>query len=87
MKFVESSKLGFDIINILPAVILGRNEMTTSLDSFSSGINRYPLNVARGIENNATPLTATVHANYCAALHVLVLNPDVEGNQDFITAS
>ena len=61
--------------------------MTTSLDSFSSGTNRYPLNIARGIDNTATPLTATVHVNDCAALHVLVLNPDVKGNQDFVASA
>jgi len=87
MKFVENNQPGFDIINIFPAAILGRNEMSTSLDSFSSGTNRYPLNGARGIENNATPLTATVHVNDCAAVHVLVLNSDIKGNQDFIASA
>lgn len=87
MKFVESNKPGFDIINIMPAVVLGRNELTTSVESFASGTNRYPLNVARGIDNTVKPLTAVVHVNDVAALHVLALNPDVKGNQNFIASA
>lgn len=59
-------------------MILGRNELSTSISDFSSGTNRYAMNIALGIDAPAPMLGATVHVNDAALLHVLALDEKVK---------
>lgn len=63
MAWVSESKPGFDIINILPSVILGYNELTTSKKTMlSSGTNRLVASIVSGIPVTGTnSVGATVH--------------------------
>ena len=84
-------KPSFDIIHILPAVILGKNELATSTSDFSSGTNRYAINIARGIDAPAPMIGATVHVDDVGLLHVLALDERVRvgetGVRNFIASS
>ena len=86
-EFVEQNKPGFDIIHVLPSVILGRNELTTTLPEFDSGTNRYVINIAKGETAPAPMLGASVFVDDCAEVHVQALNSKVQGNQNFIASS
>ena len=77
-KFLAEKKPSFDVVHILPAVILGRNELATSTSDFSSGTNRYAINIALGIDAPAPMIGATVHVNDVGLLHVQALNEKVE---------
>lgn len=77
-KFLQQTKPTFDIVHILPAVILGRNELVTSTSDFSSGTNRYVMNIALGIDAPAPMIGAAVHVNDVALLHVQALNEKVK---------
>ena len=77
-KFLQQTKPTFDIVHILPAVILGRNELATSTSDFSSGTNRYAMNIALGIDASAPMIGATVHVNDVALLHVQALDEKVK---------
>ncbi|TAQ88214.1 hypothetical protein B7494_g3457 [Chlorociboria aeruginascens] len=85
-KYLNKAKPNFDVINILPAVLLGKNELVTETSGFMSGTNRYLVNMALG--NDAlTPLVGSVvFVNDCADIHVKALDPKVKGNGNFITA-
>jgi hypothetical protein len=49
IKFIAETKPGFDLINILPPVILGKNELITSSSSMATaGTNRYIINIITG---------------------------------------
>jgi hypothetical protein len=62
MTFVSQTKPGFDIINILPSVILGYNELVTSTSSMAlAGTNRFVVGIINGVSQTATPIGATVH--------------------------
>lgn len=62
MAFVSETKPGFDVINILPSVILGHNELTTSTTSMlSSGTNRLVASIVSGLDVASKPVGATVH--------------------------
>jgi hypothetical protein len=69
-KFLTATRPRFDIVHILPAVILGRNELATSTEYFKSGTNRYVLNIALGIDAAAPMLGASVHVDDVGLLHV-----------------
>jgi hypothetical protein len=62
MTFVSQTKPGFDVINILPSIILGFNELTTSTSSMASaGTNRFVVGIIDGVSQVATPIGGTVH--------------------------
>jgi hypothetical protein len=90
-KFLQTTKPSFDVIHILPAVILGRNELSTSTNDFSSGTNRYVMNIAHGIDAPAPMIGATVYVNDVGLLHVLALDEKVKvgetGVRNFIASS
>ena len=86
-KYIESTKPGFDVINILPAVILGKNELVSQTSEFQSGTNRYIVNIALGNDAPNPMLGSVVFVNDCADIHVKALDPKVKGNRNFVTAS
>jgi nucleoside-diphosphate-sugar epimerase len=90
-KFLAENNYSFDVIHILPAVILGRNELATSTTDFSSGTNRYAINIARGIDAPAPMIGATVHVDDVGLLHVLALDEKVKvghtGVRNFIASA
>jgi nucleoside-diphosphate-sugar epimerase len=81
----------FDIIHILPAVILGRNELATSTSDFTTGTNRYAVNIALGIDAPSPMIGATVHVDDVGLLHVLALDERIKtgesGVRNFITSA
>jgi nucleoside-diphosphate-sugar epimerase len=82
---MKENKPTFDVIHILPSVILGRNELSTVPSDFASGTNRYVINIALGHEAPTPMVGATVFIDDCAEIHVLALDEKVKGNQNFIT--
>jgi nucleoside-diphosphate-sugar epimerase len=90
-KFLQQTKPGFDVVHILPAVILGRNELATSTSDFSSGTNRYVMNIAFGNDAPAPMIGATVHVDDVGLLHVLALDEKVKvgetGVRNFIASA
>jgi nucleoside-diphosphate-sugar epimerase len=85
-QFIEENKPHFEIINIFPSVILGRNELSTERSDFASGTNRYVMNTVLGQDAQAPMPGATVFVNDCAEVHVLALDGKVRGNQNFIAS-
>ena len=78
-------------MHILPAVILGRNELATSTSDFSSGTNRYAMNITLGIDAPVPMIGATVHVNDAGLLHVQALSEKVKieesGVRNFIASA
>jgi hypothetical protein len=78
-------------VHILPAVILGRNELATSTSDFSSGTNRYAMNITLGIDAPVPMIGATVHVNDAGLLHVQALSEKVKieesGVRNFIASA
>jgi nucleoside-diphosphate-sugar epimerase len=84
--FIREKKPAFDIINFMPSVFLGKNELST-LSNFLIGTNRYVMNQVLGTKVPRAVPGMTVHITDLAKLHVLALNPEIEGNQDFAVSS
>lgn len=79
----------FDLINIMPSVVVGRDDLIFSSNGVSSlegGTNSFIMAPILGV--TAPPFGGTsVHNDDVALAHVLALDPAVEGNQSFITSS
>ena len=86
--FLAENKPSFDVIHILPSVIIGRNELASSPADFASGTNRHPINIARGVDAPNRIIGATVHVDDCALIHVRALDPTVvQGTGNFIASA
>jgi len=85
--WVKAEKPSFDVISILPSVILGPNQLVTSPEGYQSGTNRYVINVLEGKRVENPSLGSTVHVDDVALAHVKALSPEVEGNQDFLLST
>lgn len=86
-NFVKDRKPSFDVINILPTFVIGRDETVTEASRIAKGTNGLVMNPILGI-NRPYPLPGfTVHLDDVAIMHVLALDPKIQGNQDFLAAS
>ena len=84
--FIDMNQPSFDIINIMPSFIIGKNELA-SLSTFLKGTNRVVFGQVLGADTPNPLPGATVYLNDVAKVHVLALDPKVAGNQDFPMSS
>ena len=84
--FIDNNKPSFDLINIMPSFIIGKNELT-SLPTFLKGTNRVVFGQVLGADSPGPLPGATVYLNDVAKVHVLALDPKIAGNQDFPVSS
>lgn len=84
---MKTKKPNFDLISILPSVVLGPNPLVKSPEGYLKGTNRYIVNLLRGDHIDKPNLGATVHVDDVALAHVRALDAKVKGNQDFISST
>ena len=70
--FVRNKRPSFDIINVMPSFLIGKNELVTNLRDIEKGPNRFALAAIRGYHNQPVPGT-TVHVDDAAMVHVRAL--------------
>ena len=86
-QFVEKEKPLFDVVNIMPSMVIGRNELNTTKEEIASGTNGSVMGPLLGTKASAPVLGASVHINDVARAHIDALNPSIPGNRDFICSS
>ncbi|EME80954.1 uncharacterized protein MYCFIDRAFT_211710 [Pseudocercospora fijiensis CIRAD86] len=88
-EWVTEHKPNFDVIQVHPSFILGRDDLCKTKETFQTGTNRLVLNHALGVTDSQVPVRPptfnSVHD--CAMVHVKALDPSVAGNQSFIVSS
>ncbi|KAK5117163.1 hypothetical protein LTR85_008931 [Meristemomyces frigidus] len=87
--WVKREKPAFDVVHVHPSFIFGRDDMVDNTKSFQTGTNFIPLNLALGNADPATQKFPNTYNNVadCAKVHVLALDPKIEGNQSFVVSS
>ncbi|KAG5985010.1 hypothetical protein E4U55_002117 [Claviceps digitariae] len=86
--FVRQEKPKFNVINILPVFVLGRDEKITDADTLCRrGTNSLLLGPLLGIRQCPPLGGSSVHVNDVAEMHVRALDDTVQGNEDFIAAA
>ncbi|KAK8932695.1 hypothetical protein H634G_07019 [Metarhizium anisopliae BRIP 53293] len=85
--FVAAHKPPFDVINIMPVFVFGRDETVTEAGSIAKGTNGILIGPLLGHAGGYPLRGASVHVDDVARIHVLALDPKVPGNQDFLAAA
>lgn len=77
-------KPAFDVVNINPSFVLGRDELAESAESLlGGGTNRLVLSVALGQKRDSPLGGTTVHVEDVARAHVLALDSKIPGNTSY----
>lgn len=80
--------VAFDLINIIPGFIFGRNELAESVAELRVGsTNSILLNLLLGSKNEWPYNGNAILGTDVAKLHVLALDPKVKGNQSFVAST
>jgi nucleoside-diphosphate-sugar epimerase len=86
-EFIASVKPSFDVINIMPSFLIGKNELVTDLKDITNGTNGPALRVLLGNKAASANPSTTVYVNDVAEIEVRALNAKVAGNQNFLVSS
>lgn len=84
--FVKNEKPQFDIISLLPSVIVGKNELHTTKEEVVASVNSVILGPL--LDRKAEILLGqSVHVNDVAKAHIDSLNPSIPGNTRLMVSS
>lgn len=85
LDFVANEKPTFDVINIMPTFVVGKNELATTKEAVMSpaGSNALALVPLFGRQNPNGLASITVHVEDVAYVHIAALDPAIPGNQSF----
>ena len=82
-EFMKNKKPSFDVINIQPTYVIGRNELATDPFGVLNGSNYVGFGHVLGKSPDTPVIGGAVHLEDVAKIHVLALDPKVRGNQNF----
>ncbi|KAL7932987.1 hypothetical protein V8C35DRAFT_305969 [Trichoderma chlorosporum] len=85
-EFIAERNPSFAVNHIFPVFVLGRDDTVSTAEQIVKGTNNMLMGPLLGTERPPIP-GPSVHVDDVARLHVLALDPKVEGNQDFLAAS
>lgn len=81
--FMELEKPTFDVINIFPGWVIGRNSLAKDPTGTVTGSNSAALGHVFGHKSTRATAPIVGHVNDVARAHVLALHSGVQGNQNF----
>jgi nucleoside-diphosphate-sugar epimerase len=85
--FMASKKPTFDLVNILPSYVQGRNELVTRKEDVHNGSNDVMVDLVLGAKGDRPRKANTVFVDDVAKVEVLALDPKLAKNGDnFIAA-
>lgn len=82
--FVKNEKPGFDLISVIPGWIFGHDELATEVKALKTGSNFLLLSLLLGEKSGFAYSEFAVFGEDCAQVHILALDPNIEGNQSFL---
>jgi nucleoside-diphosphate-sugar epimerase len=86
-EFMASKKPAFDLVNILPSYVQGRNELVTRKEDVHNGSNDVMMDLVLGAKGGRPRKANTVFVDDVAKVEVLALDPKLAKNGDnFIAA-
>lgn len=86
-EFLSQHQPHFDIVQLLPSVVLGPDDWATDLESFFVGTRAMIMPVVQGKVMEAPLVGAPVFVDDVALAHVDAIKPSVPGNKDYILSS
>ncbi|PON28857.1 hypothetical protein TGAM01_v201965 [Trichoderma gamsii] len=86
-EFLSQKKPHFDIIQLLPSVVIGPDDWATDLESFFVGTRAMIMPIVQGKVMEAPLVGVPVFVDDVALAHVDAIKPSVSGNKDYILSS
>ena len=86
-NYIKNGKPEFDVINLIPSFIVGKNELVIDPEHITVGTNSTAMGAVLGKHSPMLRAGSTIHVNNTAKLHVLALDLKIKGNQDFVASS
>jgi nucleoside-diphosphate-sugar epimerase len=86
-RFIEEENPAFEIVNILPSMVTGKNELNRTPADVGKGSNGYMLGVVLDNVSQIPSIGVSVHVNDVARAHIDALNPALTGNRDYLCSS
>lgn len=86
-RFIEEEKPSFEVINILPSMVTGKNELNRTPEDVGKGSNGTTLGVLLNNKSEFPTLGVSVHVNDVARAHIDALNPAFQGNRNYLCSS
>ncbi|KAH5177984.1 hypothetical protein HBH68_184670 [Parastagonospora nodorum] len=80
----EKGNISFDVVNIFPSFVLGRDELATSPTEALKGTNLLVLGPVLGEKVDLPLVGSSVDVRDVALAHVKALDPKVPGNQGYL---
>lgn len=82
-EFIKDKKPSFEVVNMMPAYVIGKSELVTKASDFMTGTNPLVMMQILGISPPKPFAGATVHVEDVAQLHVRALDPKIPGGSSF----
>lgn len=82
-RFIAEEKPYFDVINIMPSFIIGRNNFIQSRKEYLAGSNGIALSALLGGVDESGKPGIVCHVEDVAAVHVAALRHSIVGNRNF----
>lgn len=86
-EFLAEQKPHFDIIQLLPSVVIGPDDLATGLATLQVGTRAMVLPIFQGAKIDMPLVGTPVLADDVARAHVDAIKPSVPGNKDYILSS
>ncbi|EEU34487.1 uncharacterized protein NECHADRAFT_102239 [Fusarium vanettenii 77-13-4] len=86
-RFIEEAKPTFDIVNILPSMVIGKNELNRRREEVASGSNATAMGVLLTTTSDMPALGVSVHVDDVAKAHLDALNPALIGHRNYLCSS
>ncbi|KZL78347.1 nad dependent epimerase dehydratase [Colletotrichum incanum] len=86
-RFIKDENPSFDVVNILPSMVIGRNELNTKKEEVAGGTNKNVMGPLLGERLPMPVLGVSVHVDDVAKAHIDALSPAIPGNRNFICSS
>jgi nucleoside-diphosphate-sugar epimerase len=83
IEFIEKEKPKFNVVNIMPSFVIGKNELPTTPEAVNGGSNAITTNALLGVQNPAGLAAVTVHIDDVAKIHIEALDTKVERDRNF----
>lgn len=86
-EFIANNNPQFDIVNLLPSVVLGPEDLATCTSALLVGTRAMLMPVLHGVKLDAPLVGTPVHVDDVARAHVDAIKTGVPGNADYILSS
>jgi nucleoside-diphosphate-sugar epimerase len=86
-KFIADNKPQFDIVNLLPSVVLGPEDLATGTSTLLVGTRAMLLPVLQGSKLEMPLVGTPVHVDDVARAHVDAIKSSIPGNADYVLSS